>query len=128
MFHVCVFHAWYLLRKSQDTSLPLKKKNNSQLLCFKTRCHDLNTCCNYKSKLNGYADYFKDLVLCGCILRVLSLKIMAAWVVLFFCIQEVMGLNPGLEIDYITNSCDFPQSTQANARLVPQVRSHVLRK
>jgi hypothetical protein len=55
-----------------------------------------------------YADYFKDLVLCGYILCVLSLKNMAAWVALLLCIEEVMGLNPGLEIDYIENSCDFP--------------------
>jgi hypothetical protein len=65
-------------------------------------------------KLNGYADYFKDLVLC---------VLMDVWVALLLCIEEIMGLNPGLEIDYIENSCDFPQSIQANAtRLVPQVR------
>jgi hypothetical protein len=37
------------------------------------------------------------------------------------CNEESTGLNPGLEIDYIENSCDFPQSIQANATLVPQV-------
>jgi hypothetical protein len=60
-------------------------------------------------------------------LCVLSLKNIAAWVVLLLCIEEVMGLNPGLEIDYIENSCAIPQSIQANARLVSQVRSYVLR-
>jgi hypothetical protein len=49
-------------------------------------------------KLNGYVDYFKGLILCGYILCVLSLKNMAAWAALVLCIDEVMGLNPGLEI------------------------------
>jgi len=52
---------------------------------------------------------------------------MAAWVALLLCIEEVMGLNPEPEIDYIENSCDFPQSLQANAWLVPQVRPYILR-
>jgi len=60
-------------------------------------------------------------------LCVLSLKNAAAWVALFLCIEEVMGLNSEPEIDYTENSCDFPQSLQANARLVPQVRSYILR-
>jgi len=55
------------------------------------------------------------LILCGYILCVLSLKNMAAWVALLLCIDEVKGLNPGLEMDYIENSCDFPQSIQANS-------------
>lgn len=78
---MCVFSMHGIYSKShkiQAYHLKKKKKKPSQLLCFKTRCHDLNTHCNYKSKLKGYADYFKDLVLCGCILHVLSLKIMAA--------------------------------------------------